>query len=60
MGPRTSTVRLSIPKDIYNKQFLYLKVRMPYSYRLTDENIEIGRMVYLKGDWESIRVRHYC
>ena len=31
-NPRTSTVRLSIPKDIYDKQFLYLKVRMPYGY----------------------------
>ncbi len=49
--PRTSTVRLSIPKDIYNKQFFYLKVRMPYGYRLTDDNIQIGRLVYLKGDW---------
>ena len=49
--PRTSTVRLSIPKDIYNKQFLYLKVRMPYGYRLTNDNIQIGRLVHLKGEW---------
>ena len=28
-NPRTTTVRFSIPKDIYNKQFLYLKVRLP-------------------------------
>src|SRR5512143_2068011 len=50
-NPRTSTVRLSIPKDIYGKQFLYLKVRMPYGYRLTNDNIQIGRLVYLKGTW---------
>jgi hypothetical protein len=24
---------------------------MPYGYRLTDDNIQIGRLVYLKGDW---------
>ena len=50
-NPRTSTVRLSIPKDIYDKQFVYLKVRMPYGYRFTSDNIQIGRLVYLKGDW---------
>ena len=49
--PRTSTVRLSIPKDIYNKQFLYIKTRIPFGCSLTDDDIQIGRLVYEKGLW---------
>ena len=48
---RTRTVRLSIPKDIYGKQFLYLKVRMPEGICLAEDNIQLARLVYQKGLW---------
>ncbi len=48
---RTSTVRLSIPKDIYGKQFLFLKLRIPNGTRLTEDNVQIGRLVHDKGMW---------
>lgn len=50
-NPRTSTVRFSIPKDIYSKQFLYLKIRMPEGIRLTEDNIQLARLVYHNGEW---------
>jgi putative transposase len=49
--PRTSTVRLSIPKDIYGKQFLYIKTHIPFGFRLTNDDIQISRLVYVKGEW---------
>jgi putative transposase len=49
--PRTSTVRFSIPKDIYGKQFLYLKISLPENIRLTEDNIQIGRLVFSKSEW---------
>ncbi|HSA78311.1 MAG TPA: transposase, partial [Nitrospirota bacterium] len=48
---RTKTVRLSIPKDIYGKQFLYLKIWLPEGTRLTEDNIQLARLVYRKGLW---------
>ena len=48
---RTSTVRLSIPKDIYGKQFLFLKLRLPNGTRLTEDYVQIGRLVHDKGMW---------
>ena len=48
---RTKTVRLSIPKDIYCKQFLYLKVRIPEGIRLAEDKIQLARLVYSKGHW---------
>ena len=48
---RTSTVRLSIPRDIYGKQFLYLKVRMPEGTCLAEDNIQLARLVYHNGTW---------
>src|SRR5512139_326520 len=48
---RTKTVRLSMPKDIYGKQFLYLTVRMPEGTCLAEDNIQLARLVYCKGHW---------
>ena len=50
-NPRTSTVRLSIPKDIYGKQFLYLKIRLPHGIRLDENNIQLARLIYHHGTW---------
>ncbi|HTP06017.1 MAG TPA: hypothetical protein VMM54_12780 [Nitrospirota bacterium] len=43
-NPRTSTARFSIPKDIYGKQFLYLKIRLPEGIRIDDNNIHLARL----------------
>jgi putative transposase len=48
-NPRTSTVRLSIPKVIYGKQFLYLKIRLPHCIRIDDINIQLARLHH--GTW---------
>jgi putative transposase len=50
-NPRTKTARLSIPKDIYGKQFLYLKIRMPEGIRISDETIQVARLIHKKGVW---------
>jgi len=50
-NPRTSTACFSIPKDIYGKQFLCLKIRPPEVIRLDDNNIQIARLIHHKGDW---------
>ncbi len=50
-NPRTSTARFSIPKDIYGKQFLYLKICLPHGIRLDDNNIQLARLIYHNGDW---------
>ena len=47
--PRTSTVRFSIPNGVYNKKSLYIKVRLPNGFRLTDKDIQLGRLVYVSG-----------
>src|SRR5512147_661531 len=54
---RTKTVRLSIPKDIYGKQFLYLKVRMPEGTCLAEDNIQLARLTYQNGLW-SVHIVH--
>ncbi len=49
---RTSTLRLSIPKDIYGKKFIYLKVCVPDAAALSEDNIQMARLVYHRsGDW---------
>jgi len=48
---RTNTARFSIPKDIYGKQFLYLRVHLPHAIRLTDDNIQIARLIHHNGGW---------
>ena len=48
---RTSTIRLSIPKDIYGKQFLFLKVSFPHGSRLAGDNVQTGRLVHDNGTW---------
>ncbi|MGE5751624.1 MAG: hypothetical protein ACM30F_05755 [Nitrospirota bacterium] len=50
---RTSTVRFSIPRDIHGKQFLYLKIRLPEGIRLTENNIQLTRLIYHNGDWSA-------
>ena len=50
---RTSTVRISIPKDIYGKQFLYLKVRMPEGTCLAEDTIQVARLVYHNVTWST-------
>ena len=50
-NPRRSTVRFSIPKDIYGKQFLYLKMRLPHGIRLDENNIQLARLIYHNGGW---------
>ncbi len=50
-NPRTKTVRFSIPKDVYDKQFLYLKIRLPEGIRLTEDNIQIARLIHHNGSW---------
>ena len=52
-NPRTSTARFSISKDIYGKQFLYLKIRMPEGIRLDDNNIQLARLIHHNGDWSA-------
>ncbi len=52
-NPRTSTARFSIPKDIYGKQFLYLKIRLPKCIRLTDDKIQLARLIYHHGTWSA-------
>jgi len=48
---RTSTVCLSMPKDSYGKQFLFLKLCLPHGSRLTEDNVQIGRLVHENGTW---------
>ena len=48
---RTMTARFSIPKEAYGKQFLYLKILLPEGIRLTEDNIQIARLIHDKGTW---------
>ncbi len=50
-NPRTKTARFSIPKDVYDKQFLYLKILLPEGIRLTEDNIQIARLIHHNGSW---------
>jgi putative transposase len=49
--PRMSTVRLSIPKDTYGRQFIYLRLKLPEDRVLTNESIRMARLVYQSGEW---------
>ena len=57
-NPRTSTARFSIPKDIYGKQFLYLKIRLPEGIRLDDNTIQLARLIHKSGTWSAHFVYH--
>ena len=50
-NPRSSTASFSIPKDIYGKQFLCLKILLPHGIRLDENNIQLARLIYHNGDW---------
>jgi putative transposase len=52
-NPRTSTARFSIPKDIYGKQFLYLKIRLPHGISLTEDTIQLARLIHQNGTWSA-------
>jgi len=52
-NPRMSMVRFSIPKDIYGKQFLYLKVRMPKGTCLAEDNIQLARLIHHNDTWSA-------
>ena len=57
-SPRTSTARFSIPKDIYGKQFLYLKIRLPEGIRMDDNTIQLARLIHKSGTWSAHFVYH--
>jgi putative transposase len=48
---RRSTVRLSIPKGTYGRQYVELKVVLPPNHAVTNESLQVARLVYEKGDW---------
>lgn len=50
-NPRTGTVRLSIPKDIYGRQFLYLKVTLRPGSRIAEDSLQLARLVHHHGTW---------
>jgi putative transposase len=50
-NPILKTLRLSIPKEVYGKQFLYVKVHIWENPYLTSDNLQIARLVYDHGDW---------